>query len=58
MILDAGHQKLLQDMIVNRDQMSRCMELYNTGATCATLPNDRCNTDRDIVLSSSDDDDE
>ena len=33
------------------------MELYNTGAARATLPNDRRNTDRYIVLSSSDDDD-
>ena len=37
---------------------SRCMELYNTGASCATLSNDRHNTDRDIVISSSDDDNE
>ena len=33
------------------------MVLYNTDAARATLPNDRRNTDRDIVISSSDDDD-
>ena len=36
---------------------SICMELYNTGAARTTLPNDWHNTDRDIVLSYSDDDD-
>ena len=35
---------------------SRCMELYNTWAARATLPKDRRNSDRDIVISSSDDD--
>ena len=35
---------------------SRCMDLYNTGAARATLPNDRSNSDGDIVLYSSDDD--
>ena len=34
---------------------SICMELYNTGAARTTLPNDLQNTDREIVLSSSDD---
>ena len=34
----------------------RCMELYSTGVARATLPNDWYNTDRDMVLSSSDDD--
>ena len=37
---------------------SRCIELYNTGAARATLPNYWRNTDRDIVLSYSNDDDE
>ena len=32
------------------------MEIYNRGAAHATLPNDRRNTDREMVLSSSDDD--
>ena len=36
---------------------SRRMELYNTRAARATLPNDRCNTNRDIVISLSDDKD-
>ena len=34
---------------------SICMDLYNKGAARATLTNDRRNTDREIVLSSSDD---
>ena len=34
------------------------MEIYNTGAACATLPNDWCNTDIDIVLYSSDDEED
>ena len=33
---------------------SRCMEIYNTRAACAALPNDWCNNDRYILLSSSD----
>ena len=37
---------------------SRCLELYDTGAARSILPNDRRNTDRDIVISSSNDDDE
>ena len=37
---------------------SRCMELYNIRAAHATLPNDRRNTDRYIVISSSGEDDD
>ena len=38
--------------------LHQMLELYNEGAARAKLPNDRRNTDRDIVLSSSDDDHE
>ena len=33
-------------------------DIYNTGAAHATLPNDRRNTNKDIVSSSSDNDNE
>ena len=52
----------LQDILRNAIKMKigevlTCPGLTVSRAARATLPNDRRNTDRDILLSSSDDDD-